>query len=265
MIVQCTRCLAKFRFDESKLAGVVSKKLKCTKCSQVFTVMASPAIEKAVAQHPLGDAPPEPSRIPTGEFIPLDGGAAPPASATPLEPFQPAHAGKSVAAEDPFDLSGESRPPRPAAAVEKRIHSEMYEDSRPKLELAPQLDALTEVSFPKQPEAATLELETARQFDYGAESASTKGRKVPKPAIRPLSGGRAANAPAPANVPLLVFWLVRAALLLAMTAMLVVGIVMVQAGDRFNPARLLSGEGWSGLAGILSLDKDAAAPTQEKP
>ncbi len=39
MIIECTTCGAKYKYDESKLAGAESKKLKCPKCKGIIEVV----------------------------------------------------------------------------------------------------------------------------------------------------------------------------------------------------------------------------------
>ena len=50
MIVACTSCGAKYRYDDARFEGKASKKIRCTKCQSVFEVVnpeaaASPAPE----------------------------------------------------------------------------------------------------------------------------------------------------------------------------------------------------------------------------
>lgn len=72
MIIQCTTCLAKFKFDEKKFGNEKNKKVKCTKCGSVFSVLA-PDLRQApagrTARHAAGKALPEPkARISTLEL-----------------------------------------------------------------------------------------------------------------------------------------------------------------------------------------------------
>jgi predicted Zn finger-like uncharacterized protein len=39
MIIECTTCGAKYKYDEGKLAGAESKKLKCPKCKGIIEVV----------------------------------------------------------------------------------------------------------------------------------------------------------------------------------------------------------------------------------
>jgi predicted Zn finger-like uncharacterized protein len=39
MIIECTTCGAKYKYDEAKLAGAESKKLKCPKCKGIIEVL----------------------------------------------------------------------------------------------------------------------------------------------------------------------------------------------------------------------------------
>lgn len=47
MIVSCTSCGAKYRYDETRFEGRPSKKIRCTKCETVFDVMNPSAPEPA--------------------------------------------------------------------------------------------------------------------------------------------------------------------------------------------------------------------------
>src|SRR3990172_7062413 len=38
MIIECTSCSSKYKYDESKFAGVASKKVRCPKCKNVIEV-----------------------------------------------------------------------------------------------------------------------------------------------------------------------------------------------------------------------------------
>ncbi len=49
MIIQCTSCRARYHYDESRFAGAPVKRIKCTKCANVFEIRnpsagSSPAI-----------------------------------------------------------------------------------------------------------------------------------------------------------------------------------------------------------------------------
>ena len=50
MIVECDRCHAKYHYDEGRLAGKASKKLRCSKCQNIFEVFNTRAYE---AQPPV--------------------------------------------------------------------------------------------------------------------------------------------------------------------------------------------------------------------
>ena len=76
MIVQCTHCAARFRFDEEKVREK-SAKVRCSKCGQVFSVpaLSGPApIPKAapIPDPPPPDPTPEPAPTPQNSM-----GAAP--------------------------------------------------------------------------------------------------------------------------------------------------------------------------------------------
>jgi predicted Zn finger-like uncharacterized protein len=47
MIIECTSCGAKYKYDESKLGGASSKKLKCPKCKGVIEVVNQSAVAAA--------------------------------------------------------------------------------------------------------------------------------------------------------------------------------------------------------------------------
>jgi predicted Zn finger-like uncharacterized protein len=51
MIIECTSCGAKYKYDESKLGGASSKKVKCPKCKGVIDVVS----RTASAPQDLGD------------------------------------------------------------------------------------------------------------------------------------------------------------------------------------------------------------------
>lgn len=42
MIIECNRCSARYRYDESRFEGKPSKKVRCAKCSAVFEVFNTP-------------------------------------------------------------------------------------------------------------------------------------------------------------------------------------------------------------------------------
>ena len=51
MIIECDRCYARYRYDESRFEGKPSKKVRCTKCLSVFDVAnpAATAVEPAAS------------------------------------------------------------------------------------------------------------------------------------------------------------------------------------------------------------------------
>ena len=54
MIIECNRCHARYRYDESRFEGKPSKKVRCTKCLAIFEVFDQPAPEEpAVVLQPL--------------------------------------------------------------------------------------------------------------------------------------------------------------------------------------------------------------------
>lgn len=48
MIIECTSCGSKYKYDESKLAGAASKKVKCPKCKGVINVLNQHSIQDDV-------------------------------------------------------------------------------------------------------------------------------------------------------------------------------------------------------------------------
>jgi predicted Zn finger-like uncharacterized protein len=50
VIVECDQCHAKYHYDEARLAGTASKKLRCSKCQAIFEVFNTRAYE---AQPPV--------------------------------------------------------------------------------------------------------------------------------------------------------------------------------------------------------------------
>jgi predicted Zn finger-like uncharacterized protein len=45
MIIECDRCYARYRYDETRFEGKTSKKVRCTKCLAVFEIYNTPAFE----------------------------------------------------------------------------------------------------------------------------------------------------------------------------------------------------------------------------
>ena len=45
MIIECDRCYARYRYDESRFDGKSSKRVRCTKCLEVFEIYNTPAYE----------------------------------------------------------------------------------------------------------------------------------------------------------------------------------------------------------------------------
>lgn len=46
MIIECNRCFARYRYDESRFEGKPSKKVRCAKCTAVFEVFNKPEVEE---------------------------------------------------------------------------------------------------------------------------------------------------------------------------------------------------------------------------
>ena len=87
MIIQCTSCQARFRFDESKLEGQSTKKVRCSKCAATFMVSA-PKPEPAPA--PL--LPDESEEAPPPAFASQPGDPFAALSAAPPPPVARAKA-----------------------------------------------------------------------------------------------------------------------------------------------------------------------------
>ena len=57
MIVECDQCHAKYHYDEERLAGKASKKLRCSKCRSIFEVFNTRAYDGQPARpsFPVGE------------------------------------------------------------------------------------------------------------------------------------------------------------------------------------------------------------------
>jgi predicted Zn finger-like uncharacterized protein len=51
VIIQCTSCQARYHYDESRFAGASAKRIKCTKCTNVFEIQ-NPAMAAAAPRPP---------------------------------------------------------------------------------------------------------------------------------------------------------------------------------------------------------------------
>lgn len=49
MIIECDRCYARYRYDEARFDGKVSKKVRCTKCLAIFEIFSAGAPETGSA------------------------------------------------------------------------------------------------------------------------------------------------------------------------------------------------------------------------
>ena len=61
MIIQCPSCQARYKYDESRFAGALAKKIKCTRCATVFEIRntsAGGAARPAAPPPPPVPAPP---------------------------------------------------------------------------------------------------------------------------------------------------------------------------------------------------------------
>lgn len=54
MIIECDRCYARYRYEESRFAGNPSKKVRCTKCHAIFEIFNTGAYDALPSA--LGDA-----------------------------------------------------------------------------------------------------------------------------------------------------------------------------------------------------------------
>jgi predicted Zn finger-like uncharacterized protein len=106
VIIQCTACQARYHYDETRFAGAPAKRIKCTKCANVFEIR-NPAMAS-----PGANASARPSSIGPDEFS-LDETAMTEASkrrqAGPI-PGGPARTGM-LASAAPGDTAGPSGPP----------------------------------------------------------------------------------------------------------------------------------------------------------
>jgi predicted Zn finger-like uncharacterized protein len=49
MTIECDRCYARYRYDESRFEGKTAKKVRCTRCLAVFEIYNTPAFEAQTA------------------------------------------------------------------------------------------------------------------------------------------------------------------------------------------------------------------------
>jgi predicted Zn finger-like uncharacterized protein len=56
VIIECDRCYARYKYDETRFEGRASKKVRCTRCLAVFEIFNTHAYESS---SPLPGAPPE--------------------------------------------------------------------------------------------------------------------------------------------------------------------------------------------------------------
>jgi predicted Zn finger-like uncharacterized protein len=62
VIIQCTSCQARYHYDETRFAGAPAKRIKCTKCANVFEIL-----NPALAPHGVG-SPGRPTSLGPDEF-----------------------------------------------------------------------------------------------------------------------------------------------------------------------------------------------------
>jgi len=58
MIISCTSCGTKYKYDEAKLEGVISKKVRCPKCKtviEVFNPLTQSKPKSSLAAYPEVD------------------------------------------------------------------------------------------------------------------------------------------------------------------------------------------------------------------
>jgi predicted Zn finger-like uncharacterized protein len=67
LIIQCSSCQARYNYDESRFAGALTKKIRCTRCNIIFQIA-----------NPAGGGPPKPAAPPVRPSPP-----APPAEGRP--------------------------------------------------------------------------------------------------------------------------------------------------------------------------------------
>ena len=67
MIISCTSCATKYKYDEAKLEGVLSKKVKCPKCKTIIEVFNPLAEAKARAPQGFPDMDPMEETHATGK------------------------------------------------------------------------------------------------------------------------------------------------------------------------------------------------------
>ncbi len=106
MIIQCTACQARYHYDETRFAGAPAKRIKCTKCANVFEIR-NPAMA-----FPGATVPARPNSIGPDEFS-LDETAMTEASKRRQAgkiPGGPARSGM-LTSTDPGDTAGPSGPP----------------------------------------------------------------------------------------------------------------------------------------------------------
>jgi len=96
VVIECPRCLTRFRLDEARLAGAKSL-LKCSRCQHVFSAPGAPPVPKA--------APPRPQPEQESLSFTFDDDD---------DDWQPGTALTQSTAEEPFSLDVEMAPPEPA-------------------------------------------------------------------------------------------------------------------------------------------------------
>ena len=68
MIIQCSSCQARYNYDESRFAGALTKKIRCTKCGTVFEITnPAGAGDSRPAARPAPPPPPPPAPAPPAE------------------------------------------------------------------------------------------------------------------------------------------------------------------------------------------------------
>jgi predicted Zn finger-like uncharacterized protein len=172
MIIQCTKCLAKFKFDESKLSDG-PKKVRCSKCTEVFTVIAPEQVTEPSAP---ADVPPTASRVPTDyNLLRTPTSEIPAPVASPASPIAPVKVRKNTGDSDSLSTSGKRRtltPTTPAPRTQPAA-------AAPSAVLRPSFTTLTSITAQSaEPDAPALEKNEPAQI---ASTWAARGENPPTP------------------------------------------------------------------------------------
>ncbi len=321
MVIQCTHCLAKFKFDEKKIKNR-SAKVKCTKCANVFTVVAPETIQKTERDLDFSNVKATASHTPTGQFQQVAIEASNDASeldfssqidreppTTPMqedgeravtqqdmpvfnqltpedassedmnvsrgsdcydvgtyamttgeefrssgtgvdmevaedngamfEPLQGLGGGESILSDEPMAAF------RPEQAEQVAINDEFYAKENKAAYIAPKLEALEEIVFSDTDQSAGLLLDDS-------ESTHSKTSKLN---MRLFTGKRIEHAPVQTDFPFLIALAVKGAIFLMAAIVILIGLVMLKQGDRFDFHQLGPGYIQQSLLGQLEADE----------